>query len=66
VVAAEGVMQMRAPLNGLQPRESREAARNPYDWWEPPEPTPRRTRIADALFAIALGIAIGWSLAWSL
>lgn len=52
---------LRAPLNGLQPRTQREAARNPMDWWEPPQPldrVPRLDRYAGVALAIAIGVAL--------
>lgn len=57
-------MLTRQPLNGLQPRTEREAARDPWDWWEAPAPKPRATRYAErceqaiAVLAVLVLIAI--------
>lgn len=36
------VIPSRAVLNGRQPRSIREAARDPFDWFEAPPQRPRR------------------------
>ncbi len=32
-------MMVRRTINGMQPRTTRDAARDPFDWWESREPT---------------------------
>lgn len=50
-------MLTRLPLNGLQPRTAREAARDPWDWWDAPPPVPRRDRALGVALAVSIGIA---------
>lgn len=47
---------IRTTLNGLQPRESRELDRNPYDWFDGPMFDPPQDLDATDLVILVIGI----------
>jgi hypothetical protein len=54
-------MKIRLPLNGQSPRTLREAARDPWDWWEasprPSTPPEHMAGVIIFLVIVIIGVA---------